>query len=306
MNERLKATKVLVLGGSGFIGRHAVDALRSAGATVTLGTRNPKDSAELPEEQHVLHEKLTAVSWRATAERFDTILNCVGILRQRRGENYTAVHHQAPQAIAAACAQAGTRFVHVSALGLSADARSRFLTSKFHGEEAIRQAGGDWVIARLSLLDGEGGYGAAWLRGVARLPLFAAPRSARGRIAALTATDAGEALMRLATADAAVLELERSRIFELGGDLALPFADYLKALRRRTTDQPALCVPVPGWAARLGAHLCDLLHFSPFSFGHWELLCRDNVPDPNRLAALLGRAPTPVVNAAGARATGAR
>ena len=32
-------------------------------------------------------------------------------------------------------------------------------------------------------------------------------------------------------------------------------------------------------------------HFSPFSFGHWELLHYDNIPRTNRLPELLGRAP---------------
>jgi hypothetical protein len=40
--------------------------------------------------------------------------------------------------------------------------------------------------------------------------------------------------------------------------------------------------------------LCDLFRFSPFSWGHWILLQRDNVPIPNALPALLGREPTPV------------
>ena len=38
-----------------------------------------------------------------------------------------------------------------------------------------------------------------------------------------------------------------------------------------------------------------LLHLTPFSFGHWELLRRDNLPSRNALPELLGRAPHPVV-----------
>ena len=96
--------KVLVLGGKGFIGRHAVAALRAAGAQVTIGTRKPNGiSTELREEQHVLHQALSVAYWTKVAERFDVILNCVGILRQRFGETYEAVHHNAPRVIAEAC-----------------------------------------------------------------------------------------------------------------------------------------------------------------------------------------------------------
>jgi hypothetical protein len=34
-----------------------------------------------------------------------------------------------------------------------------------------------------------------------------------------------------------------------------------------------------------------VLHITPFSFGHWELLGHDNCPRINRLPELLGRAP---------------
>ena len=186
--------------------------------------------------------------------------------------------------------------MHVSALGLGVGTRkSRFLTSKQVGEQAISAAGGDWVIARLSLLDGEGGYGAAWLRGVAKSPVFVVPTSAKGRIAALTADDAGEALAQLCLGSNQTLQLEQSREFELGGEHPVDFEAYIRGLRQRHTANRAWCIAVPGVLARLGAHICDVLHFSPFSFGHWELLCYDNVPNPNRLGELLGREPRRVV-----------
>ncbi len=294
--------RVLVLGGSGFIGRHAVAALVNAGSDVVIGTRNPQrmsghipDNAEDCERREVRLERLTDVDpWPDLIEDVDVVLNCVGILRQRGAETYDKVHHLAPEAIAATCAALGKRFVHVSALGLNGKMRSRFLTSKVAGELRVRNSGADWIIARPSLIDGEGGFGARWLRGISRLPLYAAPMDARGLIAALDVDDLGEALARLCIASAEDLMLEHSREFELGGTETFEFRDYISGLRRNYTDAPILRVPVPGFAARLFAHVCDVLHFTPFSFGHWELLRKDNVPRPNRLPELLGREPTPV------------
>lgn len=247
-----------------------------------------------PEIGVQLHEMTTPSDWLSLVREFDVVLNCVGILRQRFRESYEAVHHHAPLAIARACEEEGTRFVHVSALGLTGDARSRFLTSKFRGERAIEQVSGDWCIVRISLLDGEGGYGAAWLRGVSRLPLFVVPASARGQIAALTAGDAGEALARICLQSVDV-PMSRTDI-ELGGTTTYTFKSYIEGLRRRYRSTPALCVVIPGWLSRLGAHVCDLFHFSPFSFGHWELLCRDNVPRAPHLTMILQRAPDRVID----------
>ena len=235
-------------------------------------------------------------SWRQRIEDVDTVLNCVGILRQRGRETYDAVHRKAPTALAAACKEQHKRFVHVSALGLDNLAKSRFLTSKLAGETGIVEHGDDWIIVRPSLLDGLGGFGASWLRGVSRLPLFVVPANAKGRIAALDVGDLGEALARLALDDVEQLKLGQSRVFELGGPEAWEFRDYILALRRTYTESPALCITLPGLLARAGAHICDVFHFTPFSFGHWELLRHDNIPRNNRLPDLLGRSPISVVS----------
>ena len=114
-------------------------------------------------------------------------------------------------------------------------------------------------------------------------------------IAALTAEDAGEALARICLEDDATLAGFPSRIFEIGGETPYGFEEYIRGLRVRYRGGRALCIRIPGLLARLGAHICDLFHFSPFSFGHWELLCRDNVPARPDLRRLLGRAPTRVI-----------
>ena len=256
---------------------------------VVIGTRKLDESDEFSQLAVHFESMLEETDWLPIIEDFDVILNCVGILRPVGKSTYEAVHHLAPAALAEACHSSGKRFVHVSALGLMDDAKSGFLVSKKRGEEAIKTVSSSWIIARPSLLDGEGGYGAAWLRGVARLPLFVVPADAKGLIAALMVTDLGEALAQLCLATDAELKLEQSREFELGGSNAVAFGDYIRGLRKRYTPHRALCLKIPGLFARVGAHVCDLFHATPFSFGHWELLRNNNTPSSNRLPELLGR-----------------
>ena len=299
--DKAASRRVLVLGGFGFIGRYAVAALLQQGTPIVVGTRRPgRPSGQLPsaaatvEQRRLVFEELLApTDWAAHLADIDAVLNCVGILRQVGRATYDRVHHRAPAALAGACRDAGVPFVHVSALGLDAKAGSRFLTSKLDGERAIAAAGGDYRLVRPSLLEGPDGFGARWLRAIAKLPAFFAPVAAKGRIAALDIHDLGEALCLLATSPS--IDVAQSREFELGGNVALPFADYIRALRCRYTDKPAMAIPVPSFAARGFAHFCDLIHWTPFSYGHWELLQRDNVPRHNRLVEVLGREPRAVV-----------
>lgn len=293
--------RVLVLGGAGFIGRHASAALQAAGCEVVVGTRNPdRTRSKLPWPSPVvdfrkvrLERHLESRSWSEVLEGIDAVVNCVGILRQRGRETYDRVHHRSPAALAAACAEAGLRLVHVSALGLRAPVRSRFLHSKREGEDAIRACGGDWCIVRPSLLDGEGGFGARWIRWVAGWPLHVLPGNASGRIAALDVRDLAEALARLVLAPRVD---EGSREYELGGLQERSIGEQLQAMSARA--RPARGVALPAWLARLASHACDLLHVTPYSFGHYELLRFDNCPRPNRLPELLGRVPRPIPVAA--------
>jgi NADH dehydrogenase len=293
--------KVLVLGGTGFVGRHAALALRARGHTVVIGTRHPKRAlAKLPPElRTALHdvelrethfESLTTrYIWKPLLEDADAVVNAVGILRERGSETYDRVHNMAPAALGEACARLSVRLVHVSALGLRPEARSRFLRSKLVAERKIAASGADYSLVRPALLDGEGGFGAAWLRRVAKWPVHPYPSDARGRLAPLDVRDLGEALAVLCERGG-----EGRREVELGGSAKRTMAEYLAALRALHDLRPALRLPVPALLARLGSHLCDLLHFSPFSFGHLELMRRDNMPRVNMLSALIGRAPAPV------------
>jgi NADH dehydrogenase len=227
----------------------------------------------------------TADAWSPFLTNVDAVLNCVGILRTRWREPYEAVHHTAVAALAAAACERGLRLVHVSALGLGPHARSRFIRSKWHGEQALLRAGGDLTIVRPSLLDGPDGFGARWLRRLARWPVHCVPAEAKGRIAPLDVDDLAHALAVL------IERRDAARIFELGGADTRSMAEHLAALRRLHARGPAHVVHVPHWAARIASHLCDLLHITPLSFGHLELMRGDNVPAVNALPSLIGRAP---------------
>ena len=294
--------KVLLLGGTGFVGRHAAGALRARGHTVLIGTRHPKRALrKLPAalrdcdlREAPLHSLTARYVWQPLLAGVDAVVNAAGILRERGAETYERVHQMAPGALALACERQDLRLVHVSVLGLRRESRNPYLRSRLQGERAIAETGADYCLVRPSLLDGPGGYGSDWLRRAAGWPLHLYPSDARGRIAALDVRDLAEAI-------AVLCELRNRndlREVELGGPARRTMAEHLDALRSAGGDElgghPALRVPIPAPLARLAAAACDLLHFSPLSAGTLELLRRDNVPARNRLAQLLGRAPAPV------------
>ena len=137
----MKFDNVLVVGGSGFIGRHLVAALAARGLRVTVPSRRRervKQSLILLPTVDVVEADVLApgVLQRLVAGK-QAVINLVGILHG----DFTRAHVELPQAVVNACRAAGVkRLLHMSALTASRDAPSEYLRSKAMGEEAVRAA----------------------------------------------------------------------------------------------------------------------------------------------------------------------
>jgi NADH dehydrogenase len=282
--------RVLVLGGTGFLGRHVVAALAARDHVVLIGTRRPARHAandDLPLQRLTRFEWLTEPArWEPLLDGVDAVVNCVGVLREFGAATFERVHLVAPAALAAACSATRVRrLIHVSALGLRRDARTRFVRSKLRGEIALARSGMPCTVVRPSLLEGNGGYGSDWLRRMAGWPLLCLPHEAVGRIAVVDVRDVADAIAVLCMRASP----RRMDIVELGGRSAFTLGEYLAMLRQLDGHRRAPTLRMAPQAARILAHACDLLRVTPFSRGHLELLRRDNVPRMNNLPRLLER-----------------
>lgn len=285
---------VLVLGGAGFIGRHVCRALLAAGLHPIIGSRfGPhqdrrldQDLARLPRRSIRFDAHLHAAAWRPWLDQVGLVINVAGILRQRGSETYRKVHTEAPGALAEACAAASLPLIHLSGLGLRHDAQSRFNLSKLAGESAIQASGVRGYIVRAPLLDGPDGYGARWLRRVANWPIQFIP----ARTAALAPMAVGDLAQILATMARELLHAAPGcRIVELSGARSMSLAHYLDALRDPARKAPLVRLQVPAALARLAAHVFDLAHLTPYSFGHHELLQHPNLSAADESQRWLGR-----------------
>lgn len=136
---------VLVIGGSGFIGRHVVRQLAAAGRQVRVPTRNRERARELillPTVDVIRADVHDDATLQQLASGMDAVINLVGILHG----NFERAHVELPRRIASACRNAGVgRLVHVSALKAGPDAPSDYLRSKARGEAEVRAAQSDGV-----------------------------------------------------------------------------------------------------------------------------------------------------------------
>jgi uncharacterized protein YbjT (DUF2867 family) len=167
--------RIMVLGAAGFIGRHIIAELLSAGHEVVAVVRSAGNlRVAFPHATFVSLDLAGAVhprDWRAHLAGTEVIINAAGLLR---GREMQAVHVEMPKALIAAALEAGVRrIVLISAISARADVATDYSTSKLAGEEALRASNIGWTILRPSLVYGDGSYGGTSLmRGLAGLPLF--------------------------------------------------------------------------------------------------------------------------------------
>ncbi len=151
--------KIILLGGTGFIGRHICEKLVRAGHDITVPTRKLENAREiqmLPRLQPVVCDVHQAAELASVAFGHDVLINLVAILHGSEAE-FERVHVALPQSIVMACKAAGIkRIVQMSSLGAALGAPSQYLRSKGRGEQVFAQSGLDVNVLRPSVVFGEG------------------------------------------------------------------------------------------------------------------------------------------------------
>jgi len=148
---------ILVLGGSGFIGRYIVNLLTGRGCRVLVPSRR-RDRAKhlimLPTCDVVdanIHDDATL---NHLIDGQDAVINLVGILHGTQ-RDFERVNVELPQRVIAACKASGVRrCLHMSALGADPSGPSLYQRSNGTGEAAVRASSLDWTIFQPSVVFG--------------------------------------------------------------------------------------------------------------------------------------------------------
>jgi NADH dehydrogenase len=295
------AKKIMLLGGTGFVGRALAGALSRAGFFVTLPSRHAQRHRDLALNPriHLIDCKQAAsdiatqrasLSWSEMMAGHSVLINLVGILNEPKhnGVGFEQAHVALTQTALKAAREAGVaRYLHMSALGADADKGSSFyLKSKGRAEDWAHVFGEQNGIAVTSFRPSV---------------IFGPQDSFLNRFVALAALMPG--VFPLACAEARfapvfvgdVVAQFMSAIENPGHvgqriELCGP-ADYtlreLVAYAAKTAGHPRLIIGLPDWASRLQARLLELAPGKPFTRDNYASL-----QTPSVCAAGCPRQPT--------------
>jgi NADH dehydrogenase len=267
---------VTVFGGSGFIGRHLVEHLARAGASVRVATRHPPRTAEplrLAPIQHVAADLLDDEAVQAAIHGADTVINLVGILSQVQRQTFTAIHQDGARRVAASARRLGVRqLVHVSALGASRTAPALADRSKAAGEEAVRAAFPEATIIRPSLVYGPvDHFFNSFAMLARRLPALPLIGGGQTRFQPVYVEDVVAAVTAI-LADPA----NRGKTYEFGGPQVYTFKELIEFVCVTINARPLL-VPLPFWAAEVLGGVLQVFPDAPLTRDQVRLLRTDKV-----------------------------
>jgi len=151
--------KILLTGGTGFVGSHILDRLRLQGCQIRLLVRNAVAGSGAPgaagQVEVVQGDVVSGAGVHEAMQSCDAVIHLVGIIRETGGRTFDDVHHLGTRNVVAAAKRAGIqRLVHMSALGARADGVSGYQTSKWLAEEEVRRGGIPYTILRPSIIFG--------------------------------------------------------------------------------------------------------------------------------------------------------
>jgi NADH dehydrogenase len=148
----------LVLGGSGFVGRHLVARLVAAGWRVIVPTRRRERAKHLillPTVDVVEADVHNEGVLTRLTRRAPVVVNLVGILHESRRGEFDRVHVELARKLVAACRAAGvTRLLHMSAQNADPRGPSRYLRSKGEAEAIVSASDLAWTVFRPSVIFG--------------------------------------------------------------------------------------------------------------------------------------------------------
>jgi uncharacterized protein YbjT (DUF2867 family) len=264
--------KILILGGTGFVGRHLCEKLIEAQYEVTVVTRrssNARNLLMLPMLQIVEADAFDAAALARVLAGHDAVVNLIAILHGSE-DAFEKAHVELPQALVRACEASGVRrVVHVSALGASLTSASKYQRSKARGEAVLVSSElVDVTVLRPSVMFGAGDK---FLNTFARLQQFfpVIPLAgSRARFQPVWVDDVASALLRCLQDSSTI-----GQVFEICGPEVFTLKQLVELAGRWAGvngGRGRTVLALPGPLARLQAALMELAPGEP-------LLSRDNL-----------------------------
>ncbi|HEY8243236.1 MAG TPA: complex I NDUFA9 subunit family protein [Casimicrobiaceae bacterium] len=267
--------RIVVLGGSGFVGSALCARLAAAGHDLVVPTRSRERARHLillPTVDVVETDVHDPVRLGALVRGADAVVNLVGILNPSSRDTFERVHQELARSVVAACRAGGVpRLLHMSALNADPAGPSAYLKSKGEAEAIVTASPLAWTVFRPSVIFGRNDHFLTLFARLAHvLPVLALP-AADAKFQPVWVGDVVTAFER----SLALLDTARQR-YELCGPKVYTLRELVR-YAAETSGAVRPIVPLRGALATLQAFVLEHLPGRLMSRDDLKSMTRDNV-----------------------------
>ena len=275
----MKPLRIVVLGGTGFVGRALVERLVGDGHAVTVLSRNSARhlDRQLPQDAEMRDcdvYSVPALTRALRAANAQVAINLVGILNERgdSGRGFRHAHVELVHSLIAACREAGVpRLLQMSALN-AGRGRSHYLASRGETEARVKASGLDWTIFQPSVIFGHGDGLFCRFAALLRIATPVLPLARAGaKFAPVYLGDVVEAFCR-ALDDPKTIQ----QTYELYGPDIYTLKQIVQMTARRLHIH-RIVIGLPDMLGRLQGLAFDFVPGKPFSSDNYRSLRTDSV-----------------------------
>ncbi len=278
--------KILLTGGTGFVGSYVLRELLREGHTarclVRATGRGPAVADGRVEE--FAGDVTRPASLEGAAEGCDAVIHLVGIVDEKRskGVTFDAVHDKGTRAVVDEARRAKVdRFIHMSANGARPDGVSRYQTSKWSAEQYVIHAAFErWTILRPSTIFGDPGednpeFAVRIARSLIKpfpvLPLFG---DGSFLMQPISVEEVASAFVQSLTRDAV-----RGRSYCVAGEERISYKEMLDRITWALGYHTKPKIRQPIWLVRPVIHSVGRVGLLPISPDQFEMLIEGNTCD---------------------------
>lgn len=286
--------KVLVTGGTGFVGTHLVNALQRRGHAVSVLARDPASAQNRYNHpvEAVRGNVLDPASLPAACAGRDAVIHLVGIIHEKGDQTFDRMHREAVENVLAAARAAGVpRSLHMSAMGASADGPSEYARTKAAGEAAVRASGLSWTLFRPSIIFGPGDGFVSLLAPIVRFNPGFIPVIGPGttKFMPVSVYDVARVF-----ADALEKPATGGKTFEVGGPDTLTLDEIYREIAAAVGKPRKPLLHFPLWYGRILARAFEwaarrgILPAPPLTVDQLKSLSRDSTADTSETDRIFG------------------
>ena len=277
-----KYKKILIFGGTGFLGKSLIKLFSKMDTEIILFTR--KRSSGNSTQEYNSNPNIKVVHWNFTNYQLieenildsDCIINLCGILYENKQGDFFRVHSDFPALLGELSTKNKiNKLIHVSALGASEFSNSVYSRSKAIGERKLIEKFPKAKILKPSLLFGKGDNFFGQFSQMATLSPFLPLISRTTKFQPVFVDDVAMAIINL-------LESTKYKqtTFEIGGEFIYSFEELLKILLEIKKIKRIL-IPLNPQLMMIPAFFLQQLPKPPFTVDQMKLLEKDNILNNN-------------------------